>query len=70
MADKFRVGFVGAGNLANSIHYPCLASLPDVELVATCDLVEDKARETAERFSIPQVFTRRCWLRSIRRSSM
>ena len=57
MADKVRVGFVGAGNLANSIHYPCLASLPDVELVATCDLVEEKARETAERFSIPQVFT-------------
>ena len=57
MGDKVRVGFVGAGDLANSIHYPCLASLPDVELVATCDLVVDKAKETAERFSIPQVFT-------------
>ena len=57
MADKVRVGFIGAGNLANSIHYPCLASLPDVELVANCDLVVDKARETAERFGIPQTFT-------------
>jgi virulence factor len=57
MADKVRVGFIGAGNLANSIHYPCLASLPDVELVANCDLLEDKAKETAERFSIPRTFT-------------
>ena len=57
MADKVRVGIIGAGALANSIHYPCLASLPDVELVANCDLVVDKASETAERFGIPQTFT-------------
>ena len=57
MADKVRVAFIGAGALANSVHYPCLASLPDVELVANCDLVVDKARETAERFGIPQTFT-------------
>ncbi len=56
MADKVRVGFVGAGALANSIHYPCLASMPDVELVANCDLIEEKAKETAERFNIPQTF--------------
>ena len=57
MTEKVRVAFIGAGVLANSIHYPCLASLPDVDIVAACDLVEDKARETAERFGIPRTFT-------------
>ena len=57
MADRIRVALIGAGNLATSVHYPCLASLPDVELAATCDLIEDKAKAAAEKFGIPRVFT-------------
>ncbi len=56
---KIRVALVGAGAMANRYHYPSLASFPDVELVGIADLVEEKARQTAERFGIPAgaVFT-------------
>ena len=57
MADKVRVAFIGAGGLANGVHYPSVASLPDVDLAATCDLFADKAQATAERFGIPRVYT-------------
>ena len=50
MTDKVRLGVVGAGALANRVHYPSLAAMPDVELVAVCDLVESKAASTAKAF--------------------
>jgi predicted dehydrogenase len=46
------VALIGAGVMANTYHYPSLASFPDVELVAISDLVVEKARQTAERFDI------------------
>ncbi|HVC35323.1 MAG TPA: Gfo/Idh/MocA family oxidoreductase [Chloroflexota bacterium] len=54
MADpRVRVALIGAGTMANTYHYPSLASFPDVELVAICDLIQDKAQETARRLKIP-----------------
>jgi virulence factor len=50
---RVRVALIGAGIMANTYHYPSLASMPDVELVGISDLVESKARLTAERFGIP-----------------
>ena len=57
MSEKVRVAIIGAGNLATNVHYPCLSSLPDVEIAATCDLIEEKATAAAEKFGIPRVFT-------------
>ena len=57
MADKVRVAFIGAGGLANGVHYPSVASLPDVDLAATCDLFVEKAQATAERWGIPRVYS-------------
>ena len=57
MADKVRVALIGAGGMGMNVHLPCLASLSDVELVAVCDVVEEKAREAAQEFGIPQIFT-------------
>ena len=51
--SRIRVALIGAGAMANQFHYPSLASFPDVELVAICDLLQDKARATAERYGIP-----------------
>lgn len=50
--ERIRVALVGAGAMATHYHHPSLASLPDVELVAICDLVVDKARQAAERLGI------------------
>ena len=58
MSDRrVRVALIGAGHMANSVHYPSLAEFEDVELAAICDLIEEKARATAERFRIPRVYT-------------
>ena len=72
MARRIRVALVGAGGMANRYHYPSLASFPDVELAAICDLIPDKARQTAEKFGIgrkPTRTTGRCWTRSTRKRS-
>ena len=59
MAEKrtVRVALVGAGGMASRYHHPSLASFPDVEIGAICDIVEPKARQNAERFGIPRVYT-------------
>jgi predicted dehydrogenase len=52
-----RFGLIGAGGMANGVHYPSLAEMPDVELAAICDLVPEKLAKTAERFGIPRTFS-------------
>ncbi len=54
---KVRVAVIGAGGIARSAHLPSLAEMDDVEVVAICDQFEDKARQQAERFGIPRVYT-------------
>ena len=33
-ADRVRIAVIGAGGMANQVHYPSLASFPDVDVVA------------------------------------
>jgi virulence factor len=54
--SRVRIALIGAGGMANAVHYPSLAELPEVELVALCDLVPEKLTRTAERFGIRQTF--------------
>jgi len=55
---KVRVGFIGAGNRANASHYPSVADLPDLaEMVAVCDLDEEKLNATGDRWGIDGRFT-------------
>lgn len=54
---KVKLALIGAGGMANLVHYPSLQEMDDVSMMAICDLVEDKARETADRFGIPKVYT-------------
>jgi len=54
--DVVRVCFIGAGVHANAVHYPSLASMPDVEIVAICDLIEERLRSTAERYGVELTF--------------
>jgi virulence factor len=43
---------IGAGSMANSVHYPSLASFEDAEMVAVCDLDGERLRATADRYGI------------------
>jgi virulence factor len=56
MAERVRVGLIGAGGMANRVHYPSLQEFPDVEIVALCDLVPEKLAQTAERFGIARTY--------------
>ncbi len=55
--DKVKVALIGAGGMANGVHYPSLAEMEDVEMAALCDLVPDKLEETARRFNIPRTYS-------------
>jgi len=54
---KVRLALIGAGGMANKVHYPSLAEMADVELAALCDLDEQKLEETADFFDIGKRYT-------------
>ncbi len=55
--EKIRLALIGAGGMANGVHYPSLAEFPDVEMAGICDLAEEKLVATAKKFHIPRTFT-------------
>jgi predicted dehydrogenase len=55
--EKIRLALIGAGGMANGVHYPSLAEFPDVEMAGLCDVVENKLKTTAEKFHIKRTFT-------------
>jgi len=54
---KVRVAFIGAGGMANQVHYPSLSEMPDVEIAAVCDLNEGRLRQTGDRYRISRRYT-------------
>lgn len=51
---KLKLAIIGTGGIANNKHLPSLAKVADkVEVVALCDLIEEKAVATAERHNLP-----------------
>lgn len=57
MAEKLRVGVIGAGRWAARAHLPGFVRSPLSEVVAICDRNEDLARQRAAEFDIPHVYT-------------
>jgi virulence factor len=49
---KVRVAVIGAGAMANRVHYPALASLADVEIAAICDVDPARLQATADRYQV------------------
>jgi len=45
--------FIGAGEMANKVHYPSLASFNDVKLTGICDLNASKREKTAKKYNVP-----------------
>ena len=50
---KVRIGIIGCGGIANQKHLPSLHSLPNVEIVAFCDIIVEKAEAAAKRYGTP-----------------
>ena len=51
--EKLRIGIIGCGGIANGKHMPALSRLKDVEMVAFCDIVEERAKKAALQYGIP-----------------
>jgi predicted dehydrogenase len=47
-----RVAMIGAGRMANSVHYPSLASFDDVEIAAICDIDTGRLHATADKYGV------------------
>jgi predicted dehydrogenase len=54
---KVRVAMIGAGSMANAVHYPSLASFADVEIAAICDLDLQRLNTTAEKYGVARRYT-------------
>ena len=57
MPKTVRIAMIGAGAMANRVHYPSLASFDDVEIVAICDLDSNRLAQTADTFEIDARYT-------------
>ncbi|MCC2686287.1 MAG: dehydrogenase [Paenibacillaceae bacterium] len=51
-SSKIKVAMIGAGRMANNVHYPSLASFEDVEFAGICDTNSDKLSATADKYRI------------------
>lgn len=50
--SKVRIGIIGCGGIANGKHMPSLKKVAEAELVAFCDLIEEKAQKAAVEYGI------------------
>lgn len=50
--ETLKVGMIGAGSMANAVHYPSLSEFKDVRIEAICDLDRKRLGETADKYGI------------------
>lgn len=52
--DKIvKVGIIGCGGIANGKHLPSLAQVENVQMVAFCDIIAERAEKAAEKYGTP-----------------
>ena len=51
--DKVRIGIIGCGGIANNKHMPSLKKVEQAEMVAFCDIIEERAQKAAKEFGVP-----------------
>lgn len=55
--NTLRIGFVGAGGIVRSRHFPNLQEIEGLEFVSVCNSSPDSSERTAQALGIPKVFT-------------
>lgn len=55
--DTLRVGIIGTGGIAQSVHIPNYQKIEGVEVIACCDVLQSNLDAAREKFGIQQVFT-------------
>jgi len=51
--SRLKVGIIGCGGIANGKHLPALKAINRVDIVAFCDLIEEKAVKAAKEYGTP-----------------
>ena len=46
--EKVRMGFIGCGGIANGKHLPAQKRNPVAEMVAFCDVIEERAQKACK----------------------
>ncbi len=54
MSKVIRIGIIGCGGIANGKHLPALFRLKEVNIVAFCDILPEKAQEAKEKYGTPE----------------
>lgn len=54
--DKIRIGYVGCGYMAQKVHIPNFAAIPDCELVALAEVRQELGRQVQARYGIPELY--------------
>jgi predicted dehydrogenase len=54
---KARLAFIGAGGFATAHIYPNIHKVPQIDLIAVCDIVQEKAERNARNFGARRVYT-------------
>ena len=50
MEKKVRIGIIGCGGIANGKHMPSLKKVKEAEMVAFCDIIEERAVDAAKKY--------------------
>jgi predicted dehydrogenase len=54
--EKIRVAVVGCGMIADRAYLPGIAQMEKADLVAVCDIVEERAKRQQARFNVPRSY--------------
>ena len=48
--EKLKIGIIGCGGIANGKHMPSIKQLDNVEMVAFCDIIPERAEKAAKEY--------------------
>lgn len=54
MSKKLKIAIVGCGGIAKGKHLPSLSKQEQIEIVAFCDIITERAQEAAEKYGTPE----------------
>ena len=47
---KIGIGVIGAGSVAEIAHFPSIAQIPEAELIAVCDTVDEYRKKAVKKW--------------------
>ncbi|MBR5867875.1 MAG: Gfo/Idh/MocA family oxidoreductase, partial [Clostridia bacterium] len=58
---KLKLAVIGCGGIANGKHLPSLKEVPEVEIVAFCDIIVERAEKAAAEYGVEGARVYKCY---------